>query len=121
MKKILVCLIMAIFLLSFGVIAASLVSFGDFVIAEASEYPLTTVVVEIDEENDIVSVIDFTGNCWGFYGVEDWMVGDICSIIMDDHGTPFNYDDIILAIRYGGYIDGNWGRGCDGVIFSIRK
>lgn len=73
---------------------------------EEKEYPMTTQVVCVDYENDIVVCQDFNGNLWEFSGCEDWMYGDIASMIMNDKGTPTIYDDEIVSVRYDGYFDG---------------
>lgn len=66
------------------------------------KYPRTMTVTEIDTASDTVILTDYVGHEWSFYGVEDWMVGDICSCIMDDNGTENITDDIIISTRYGG-------------------
>jgi len=72
-----------------------------------NEYALTTQVVQVDYENDVVVCQDFNGNLWEFEGCEDWMYGDIASLVMNDMGTPEIYDDEIVAPpRYSGYFDG---------------
>lgn len=65
-------------------------------------YALTTCVVTVDEITDTVTVEDNNGNLWDFFGCEDWAVGDICSMLMDDNGTTEIYDDIIINTRYDG-------------------
>lgn len=72
----------------------------------AKQYALTTKVVELDEENDVVICKDFNGNLWEFYGCEDWAIGDIASLLMSDEGTEKIYDDTILSTRYNGYFEG---------------
>lgn len=67
-----------------------------------SNYPLTTIVVKINEDSDIVTVEDYNGNLWQFEGVEDWAIGDICSMIMSPSKTEKIYDDVILSTRYNG-------------------
>lgn len=67
-----------------------------------SNYPLTTVVVKINEDSDIVTVKDYNGNLWQFKGIEDWAIGDICSMIMSPSKTEKIYDDVILSTRYNG-------------------
>lgn len=68
-------------------------------------YPLSCYVDYIDYDNNIVTVVDFgTENEWEFEGVEDWMEGDICSMIMYDNGTQTIYDDEIVKVKYCGYI-----------------
>lgn len=65
-------------------------------------YALTTCVVTVDQITDTVTVEDSNGNLWDFFGCEDWTVGDICSMVMDDNGTTEIYDDIIINTRYNG-------------------
>ena len=69
-------------------------------------YPLTTVVVALDAENDVVTCQTISGLLFEFYGVEDWQVGDIASMIMDTRGTEIVLDDIILEVKYDGWLDG---------------
>ena len=72
-----------------------------------NEYALTTQVVQVDYENNVVVCQDFNGNLWEFSDTEDWMYGDIASLVMNDMGTPEIYDDEIVAPpRYSGYFDG---------------
>lgn len=69
-------------------------------------YALTTQVVQVDYENDVVVCQDFNGDLWVFEGCEDWLYGDIASMVMNDKGTPIKYDDEIVSVRYGGWFDG---------------
>ena len=80
---------------------------------KAETYPLTTVVVDVDRMEDVVTVIDFNGNEWQFDGCEDWFVGDVCSMVMDDMNTDIVYDDEIVDLRYDGWLDGWIERVCD--------
>lgn len=74
--------------------------------ANASElYPACGIVVEIDEENNLVMVEDFNGDIWIFEGIEDWFIGDICAMMMDNNGTDIIYDDIIISVRCCGWIE----------------
>lgn len=69
-------------------------------------YAKSAVVVEVDYENDVVTVEDFNGNLWEFEGCEDWLTGDVCAMVMYDNDTPETiYDDIILDMRYDGWIN----------------
>lgn len=65
-------------------------------------YPLTTVIVNIDRDIDVVTVRDCVGFEWQFEGAEDLEVGDICSMIMEKNGTPEVFDDIIVDYKYDG-------------------
>ena len=74
---------------------------------EHSIYPLTVQVVELDHDADVVVCVDETGNCWEFYGVEDWQVGNFASLLMDDNGTTETiYDDVITMICHAGAFEG---------------
>lgn len=66
-------------------------------------YALTTKVVEIDREADIVTCEDYNGNLWKFYGVEDWEVNDCASLLMDSNGTKKIYDDVVKGARYSAW------------------
>jgi hypothetical protein len=68
-------------------------------------YPKTFTVSAVDLDNDMVFLVDYNGNEWAIYGIEDWMEGDVASAIMSDNGTPDSiYDDKIVDIRYSGYL-----------------
>lgn len=66
-------------------------------------YALTTKVVAIDQEADIVTCEDCNGNLWEFYGVEDWEVGDCASLLMESHGTAKIEDDTIRDARFSAW------------------
>lgn len=73
---------------------------------KASElYPETFVIDQIDRSSDIVTGRTTSGHLYSFYGVEDWMVGDIAAAIMDDNGTENIRDDKVIKVRYIGYTD----------------
>ena len=73
---------------------------------KGQEYAQTTVVIEVDEVNHIVTCEDFNGVLWQFYSYDEWFIGDIATMIMNNNDTPIIYDDIIVHIMYDGYIDG---------------
>jgi len=69
-------------------------------------YARTAVVTGLNQETDIVSVTDGAGIGWGFYGIEDWDVGDVVSMLMDNNGTPENiFDDEIIKATYAGILN----------------
>lgn len=74
--------------------------------ASAELYPTTAMVCRVDRESDLVYCKECNGNIWAFFGVEDWEEGDLVSMIMDDNDTELIYDDMILQVRYGGYVEG---------------
>ncbi len=81
--------------------------------AHAETYALTTVVVSLDYDADVVECMDFNGNVWAFDGVEDWSLFDVCSMTMDDMDTSIIYDDVIINCRYDGWLDGWMERVCE--------
>ncbi len=71
-------------------------------------YALTTVVVNLDYDNDVVTVEDFNGFLWEFEGCEDWCEGDCCSMVMDDMGTDLIFDDEIINVKYDAWNLERW-------------
>ena len=65
------------------------------------------IVTEIDINSDIVWVEDYGSRSYGFYGVEDWEIGDYCSIIIDGKGTENTNDDVVVSCRYHGIPNGS--------------
>ena len=76
--------------------------------ASAEVYPLTAKVVEVNYDDDIVTVETFTGFLFSFEGCEDWAEGDCASLIMEDNGTEKIFDDEIIMAQYGGWMLINW-------------
>lgn len=71
-------------------------------------YALTTVVVNVDYDNDVVTVEDFNGFLWEFENCDDWFEGDCCSMVMDDMGTEIIFDDEIISVRYNAWNLERW-------------
>jgi len=69
-------------------------------------YAITTKVVWMDRETDVVWCEDYNGNLWEFYGCEDWCINDIACLLMNDNGTENIYDDEVMSIRYQGTFEG---------------
>lgn len=66
-------------------------------------YPLSTVI-ECVNGNEITAK-DFNGNLWTFTdNTEDWLKGDICSLIMHDNYTDIIYNDTIIKAQYSGFV-----------------
>lgn len=64
------------------------------------------MITEIDTENNLITVTCGNGNMFSFYDTnEDWCCGDLCSLIMYDNGTEIVYDDKVISVRYGGFIE----------------
>lgn len=77
-----------------------------FFTASAEIYPQTFVVNDINYQQDTLVLTDFNGNDWIWVGIEDFCVGDITAAIMDDNNTEVIFDDIIITLRYAGYMEG---------------
>lgn len=73
---------------------------------QSSIYPLTTKIVMVNYPTDEVWCEDYNGNIWEFYGCEDWAIGDVASLLMNDNGTENIYDDEIMSTRYQGTFEG---------------
>ena len=74
-------------------------------------YPLTSLVTEVN--GDLITVTCQNGNIFQFEDDrEDWVKGDICSMIMTDCGTKNVNDDIVVDVRCSGYVSSgeadNW-------------
>ena len=69
-------------------------------------YPMTAIITEILENENTVIIKNYNGQEWTFKGVEDWIVGDVCALIMDNQNTPEIKDDVIVEVRYSGYFEG---------------
>lgn len=72
---------------------------------KADTYAMTTVVVSLDYDTDIVEVEDFNGNVWAFTGCEDWQLMDVCALMMNDNNTTNIYDDTIVSVHYDGWLN----------------
>lgn len=68
-------------------------------------YSRSTIVTNVNYDDDLVTVQDFFGNVWQFFGCEDWAEGDICALTMDNNGTSDTiYDDFITNTSYCGWV-----------------
>lgn len=71
--------------------------------AKGTDYPQTFEVTEINNAEDYMVLETSTGYMYEWEGVEDYMVGDIVSAIMNDNGTADITDDDIICIKYSGF------------------
>lgn len=69
---------------------------------KVTEYPHVGVVTYVDNNNKSIRITDNNGYVWEYHDVEDWQVGDVCAMIMNDNGTNTILDDIIVKIKYEG-------------------
>ena len=91
MKKVLVLALCAMMMV--GVVSAH---------AE-SLYPRLCIVIEV--YNGIVICQDKGGNLWAFYNEDDeWEVGDICNLLMDDNSDDITEHEIV-EVFWEGYTE----------------
>ena len=97
MNRIVVALLLALLMVMMCIV---------FVHAEEAHelYATAGIVYWIDENTNTVSVTTFDGNQWDFEGTEGWFIGDIVAMMMDDMGTSAIEDDVIVNVRYCGWV-----------------
>ena len=83
--------------LALVLILVSLTSF-----ALANVYPAVGVVLDVDHTLDFVAFENLVGEVWVRFGAEDWFIGDVAALLMDDAGTPEISDDKIVIALYAG-------------------
>ena len=67
-------------------------------------YSRTVLVVDLDYDTDVVTVVDVADLVWQFTGCEDYCVGDLVEILMQKAGNPENiFDDVIYSTCYAGF------------------
>ena len=66
---------------------------------------MTGIVTDLKHETNSVIIETSNGHTWSFGGIEDWSVGDGVVTVMFDPDTPLDCtDDMILSVRYTGYV-----------------
>ncbi len=65
-------------------------------------YPMSGVIVGVNEADDIVTFSNANGQKFSFYGSEDWSEGDTVAVIMNDNGTEYVDDDTVIMAYYQG-------------------
>ena len=69
-------------------------------------YPMAGIVTDLKPETNSVIIETSNGHAWSFDGIDDWSVGYGVVAIMFDPDTPLDCtDDMILSVRYMGYVD----------------
>lgn len=64
-------------------------------------YGRLAIVTDLDFDEDLVSVKDWCGLVWQFYGIEDWNIGDFVNLILYDNLTEDSiFDDLIIRTLY---------------------
>ena len=68
-------------------------------------YSETFIVTNVDNTNDIVTITNANGFDFQFSGVNDYCENDLVSCIMFSNYTDTIFDDIIINVKYTGYIE----------------
>ena len=69
---------------------------------KSKTYTREMTVVATNSIVDIVVLVDTEGHEWEFHGVKNWLVGDMCTCLMDNKGTAKIKDDAILFTAHKG-------------------
>lgn len=91
-----------VFFLSLTVVGCSSTTPDETV---SHEYPDCGLIIGFDFTADLVIYQTQNGNIFSFHGIDDFFVGDLVAVIMNDAGTPEVKDDIVVNVRYVGWID----------------
>lgn len=73
--------------------------------APTKNYLLCGIVESINHEENYITIVDNSGNAWEWEGVEDWQENDIAVMMMNNNGTEKITDDIIMNIKYTGWVE----------------
>lgn len=73
--------------------------------APAAVYPRAAVVTELDCDSDILTVEDAGGIVWKLSGCEDYDIGDVVAMLMQEDGNPDTIrDDLVVVAHYAGNV-----------------
>ena len=79
---------------------------GIVIMVKNNIYPETAMITNIDAENNLITVTCGNGNMFSFYSEsEDWICGDLCSLIMYNNRTVIVDDDKVIKSKYSGYLE----------------
>ena len=91
MKKFAIGLMIAVLMFTMCVIVAH---------AETRLYTKIGIIFQIDEEENLITFIDFSDNLWAFKENQEWNIGDIIIVVFDSMGTENIFDDRIISVIY---------------------
>lgn len=67
-------------------------------------YTRTGLVVDLDYDTDVVTVVDGADLVWQFTGCEDYCIGDLVEMLMQKTRKPdYILDDVIFSACYAGF------------------
>ena len=91
-------------ILEFVIAVLVMIIIAMFSIATTNIHSRVAIVTEIND--DIITTTCGNGNVFSFRSdAVDWHCGDLCSMIVFDNGTESVNDDVVLSVRYGGYVE----------------
>lgn len=104
-KETKLCIVIAILTtILFVLITSTIIMMGTDI--TNNHHSRVAMITEINEENNLITATCGNGNAFSFYDTSgDWMLGDLCSLIMYDNGTEIVSDDKVVSARYGGYVE----------------
>ena len=84
---------------TFVILAVLMVLCGLFMCGKgvAHQYTNCGMIISIDDDGSIV--VDDGNNYWSFYDEGDWQCGDVITLVFDDNGTSWVYDDMIIGVK----------------------
>lgn len=83
-----------------------LIGYSSACISTANLYPKSGTVIYVDKDGDVILIEDLAGHRWIYGGAEDWLEGDMVSMIMNSNGTEKIKDDEIVVVKYEGWREG---------------
>lgn len=67
-------------------------------------YTRTGLIVDLNYDTDIVTVVDGVDLVWQFSGCEDYCIGDLVEMLFQGAGEPqYIFDDVIVSTSYSGF------------------
>ena len=67
-------------------------------------YTRTGLIVDLDYDTDVVTVVDGVDFIWQFTGCEDYCIGDLVEMLFQEAGDPENiFDDVLYSTCYAGF------------------
>ena len=69
--------------------------------AMAEEYQRQGRVIDVDWNDECVTIVDDCGDFWYWMDdPDDWEYGDVVDMVIDDEGTASIWDDSLLEVVY---------------------
>lgn len=81
--------------------------------AHAETYPRVAVIDSVDREGDVITCVDASDNVWAFAWSEEWLVGDVCVLMLDAQHTAEVEDDVIVDVWFDSTADEWMARVCN--------